>query len=210
MKCYPEHFPSYGYLLLDFDDNDLQPIKDEIGRIERKEKIPKGAQAGLLGHIKREYELDECKEHISNLIMPSVYAFKETFGDPLYVNNILSRNVDYYIDKAWVNFQERTEFNPLHDHTGIYSFVIWIEIPYTREEENGVFADIPEGRKRNGNFSFTYINPLGILETRTINADKSYEGKGLFFPSMLNHSVHPFYTSDKYRISVSGNIKYKV
>ena len=26
------------------------------------------------------------------------------------------------------------------------------------------------------------------------------------FPSYLNHMVYPFYTSDEYRISMSGNI----
>jgi hypothetical protein len=210
MKCHPEYFPSYGYLLLDFDDNDLQPIKKEISKIENKEKIAKDAQAGLLGHIKREYELESCKAHLSDLIMSSISVFKQTFGDPVYVNNILSRNVSYFLDKAWVNFQEKHEFNPLHDHTGIYSFVIWIQIPYISEDESKVFADIPAERKRNGNFTFTYTNPLGILETKKIDADKTFEGKGLLFPSMLNHSVYPFYTSDKYRISVSGNIKYKV
>jgi len=30
------------------------------------------------------------------------------------------------------------------------------------------------------------------------------------FPSQLIHAVYPFYTSDEYRISVSGNIKFKV
>jgi hypothetical protein len=137
-------------------------------------------------------------------------VFKQTFGDPVYINNILSRNVDYYVDKAWVNFQEKHEFNPTHHHSGIYSFVIWIQIPYLSEDENKVFADIPEERKSNGRFTFTYMSPLGVIETKKIDADKTFEGKGLLFPSMMNHSVYPFYTSDKYRISVAGNIKYKV
>jgi len=28
------------------------------------------------------------------------------------------------------------------------------------------------------------------------------------FPSLLAHCVYPFYTSDDYRISISGNIKF--
>ena len=28
----------------------------------------------------------------------------------------------------------------------------------------------------------------------------------LFFPSKLNHVVYPFYTSNKNRISISGNV----
>jgi hypothetical protein len=210
MRCNPEYFPSHGYLLLDFDYNDLLPIKEEIAKIENREKVPVGAQSGLLGHVKKEYELDECVSHLSNLILPSIEVFKQTFGDPVYINNILSKNVGYYVDKAWVNFQEKHEFNPLHHHSGIYSFVIWIQIPYTLEDEGSVFPDIPEERKSNGKFAFTYTSPYGVIETKKIDVDRTFEGKGLFFPSMMNHAVYPFYTSDKYRISVAGNIKYKV
>ena len=43
-----------------------------------------------------------------------------------------------------------------------------------------------------------------------IDVDKSFEGKMLMFPAKLQHLVYPFYTSDKERITVSGNIKFYV
>jgi hypothetical protein len=39
-----------------------------------------------------------------------------------------------------------------------------------------------------------------------VPVDKTFEGKMLFFPATLSHSVNPFYTSDDYRISIAGNI----
>ena len=36
--------------------------------------------------------------------------------------------------------------------------------------------------------------------------DKSYERKIILFPGDTLHSVSPFYTSDDYRVTVSGNI----
>jgi hypothetical protein len=36
------------------------------------------------------------------------------------------------------------------------------------------------------------------------------ENHFFLFPAELNHSVDPFYTSDKYRISVSGNYKFQI
>ena len=39
---------------------------------------------------------------------------------------------------------------------------------------------------------------------------KKDEGTILLFPSLLNHIVSPFYSSNEKRISVSGNIKMKV
>ena len=47
--------------------------------------------------------------------------------------NTQDRNV--VLKSVWVNFQKKYEFNPLHDHTGIISFVIWIDVPYTKDLE---------------------------------------------------------------------------
>ena len=36
--------------------------------------------------------------------------------------------------------------------------------------------------------------------------DKSWEGVMILFPADTAHQVYPFYTSDDYRISISGNL----
>ena len=56
-------------------------------------------------------------------------------------------------------------------------------------------------------FEFTYTDILGHIRGESIAVDKTYEGNILMFPSGLHHMVHPFYSTDKYRISVAGNIK---
>ena len=48
------------------------------------------------------------------------------------------------------------------------------------------------------------------METLPLFIDKTWEGTIVMFPSWLNHSVYPFYTSDDYRISISGNIVVKI
>ena len=52
------------------------------------------------------------------------------------------------------------------------------------------------------------ISDTSCLKIReyNISADEKYENTLMVFPSSLYHSVNPFYTSDEYRISVSGNI----
>ena len=42
----------------------------------------------------------------------------------------------YYLQQIWVNYQKQGEFNPLHDHGGVYSFVIWMKIPTKHFEQN--------------------------------------------------------------------------
>ena len=53
---------------------------------------------------------------------------------------------------------------------------------------------------------FVYTDIWGRISSHSLNLDKSCEGKIAIFPSVLNHIVYPFHTSDNYRISVSGNL----
>ena len=55
--------------------------------------------------------------------------------------------------------------------------------------------------------SFLQVSPIirGGIDSVILNVDKSFEGKILMFPSYVQHQVFPFYTSDDYRITISGN-----
>ena len=57
---------------------------------------------------------------------------------------------------------------------------------------------------------FLYIDSLGQIQTHQVKVDKSFEGKILFFNAKQNHCVYPFYTSDDYRITISGNVKFNL
>ena len=51
-----------------------------------------------------------------------------------------------------------------------------------------------------------YTNLLGQIKSHNYNLSSDCEGTLLFFPSSLNHCVHPYFNCDEERISVSGNI----
>ena len=55
----------------------------------------------------------------------------------------------------------------MHDHGGLYSFVIWMKIPYNYEEERKLpFLDgVKEPDKKPGNFEFSYPGMLGEIRT---------------------------------------------
>jgi hypothetical protein len=55
-------------------------------------------------------------------------------------------------------------------------------------------------------FQFHYTDILGNITGAVLPIDKKWEGQMLLFPALLNHSVFPFYSSNDYRISVSGNL----
>ena len=106
----------------------------------------------------------------------------------------------------WVNYQKQTEFNPTHDHKGVYSFVIWMQIPteYNEQKENPIAKN--SNSEVVSNFSFDYRDILGQYRYFTYEMSKEMEGKMLFFPSKLTHTVYPFYNCSEDRISISGNI----
>jgi len=210
MNITPFTFPNLGFLQFELDEEQLLPIKNEVNGIQNNFDKSIKCNKSLAGHIDKEYKLIECREHIGNIIYPLVEKYFYNFGSLEYCDNILTSGVPLILQNCWVNFQKKHEFNPLHDHSGIFSFVIWIKIPYDVIEEKKVYNEMNEKKNLTSSFVFHYSNILGMIRNYPIFTDKSYEGKGLFFPSVLNHSVCPFYTSDEYRISVSGNIKYKV
>jgi len=115
------------------------------------------------------------------------------------------------LESFWVNYQKKYEFNPPHSHSGHYSFVVFMKIPYDDDEfeyfqnVNGCFSD---KTGQNSCFNLNIIDPwTKYAMDRPIRISKKHEGVGLLFPSQTCHSVYPFYTSDDYRITIAGNLQ---
>ena len=89
----------------------------------------------LAGHIKKEYYLKENIRVIKNYIHSLSIKLASTMDklDMGYHGN------DFLLEELWVNFQKKHEFNPLHVHGGIFSFVIFIKIPYDLHDEEKLF-----------------------------------------------------------------------
>ncbi|KZR65064.1 putative 2OG-Fe(II) oxygenase [Prochlorococcus sp. MIT 1306] len=151
---------------------------------------------------------------------PTDYVINKFFGDflkdpqvsPVLQNttnyklatfpSIQSKPLRYSLKDFWVNFQKRYEFNPIHSHNGLFSFVIWVQIPYDLKEEQSLPFTSNANEKVASSFGF--VDSTG--NTCVIPVDKTYEGVMCLFPATLKHMVYPFYTSEDVRISVSGNV----
>ena len=97
------------------------------------------------------------------------------------------------LHNLWVNYQKKNQYNPIHVHSGVVSFVIFVDIPYGPEERNNFYSD--------GAFQ---------LEKEVLPVDSSWNGTLLMFPSTTNHAVYPFRSTEKERTTVSGNIAWNV
>ena len=161
----------------------------------------------LIGHISKSLVLiDEENWFLNNCLIDALTFYNQKF--PTYELPVLTSNVPYCLSSFWVNFQKQYEFNPVHDHSGVYSFVIFVKIPTDWREQH----DLPMSKESNepmaSDFSFVYTNMLGRTKTTLIPLDPTSNGRMLFFPAGLHHTVYPFYNCEEERITISGNIKY--
>lgn len=186
-------------------------------RIEIGKKNSICWKEALAGNISQSYLLDDPQNLIvCNLldIMGNSYMtkFMKREFDNIFTKIDFENDVkmEPYLLDIWVNFQKRGEFQPLHVHNGIFSFVIWMEIPYHHNDESALPFTKGNMNDVAGNFSFAYFTGESReVFTRIIKLSPEMNGYCCFFPSDLAHQVYPFYTSNKDRISISGNIAYR-
>jgi len=176
--------------------------------IEESKKKPDDMKKELAGNINSSIRLDGNSKLITDFmkkILPSfIDKHIESYGSPLRFND---SKVGFNLEKLWVNFQKKHEFNPPHDHSGLFSFVIWMKIPTSYEKQRKLpIASESNADTLISNFAFTYTDILGKIKTFAYNMEKEAEGYMVVFPAQLYHQVFPFYESKGERVSISGNI----
>lgn len=198
-------FLNIGYVISDVDPFVLNVLKSRADKIRSNFETEVNYNKNLAGNIKKEYDLNDLIPQCEPFILDVCKFYKNSY--PAYKPQLVTQS-KIVLKDLWINFQKKYEFNPVHNHTGLFSFVIWLDIPYSIKDE----LDKGPGKESNnnlaGHFEFSIRNTLGEHTTLPIPADKSYNGKICVFPSAMPHSVYPFYTSDDYRITVSGNVNF--
>lgn len=169
---------------------------------DRKESV----KTSLAGNITESNNLvDEDNWFFRHVLAPLCGAYASIYNNlGSAVPTELSH--PYSLHTFWVNYQNQNEFNPLHYHPGVYSFVIWMKIPTRYEEQNKNPIAANCHSPRISAFNFQYVNILGELRSYIYEMNPEMEGTLLFFPSGLNHIVYPFMNCSEERISISGNI----
>ena len=190
--------PNLGWLLYSLGDKEIDYLWNCIG-VSNKEKV----NAYLAGNINSSFPLHDKDDWFFNYTLrPLIKTYGNQFEDIGSIIPTIHRH-PYLLKRWWVNYQKQHDFNPIHDHGGIYSFVIWLKIPVEFDEQN---KDNLSNTPLKSAFQFHYQNILGQPKNFDYKLGKEYEGKMLFFPSKLLHQVYPFYNCDEERISISGNL----
>ena len=207
-----EFLCSTFYVKHKISDPLLKKIKSELEFI-RRDIDKQYWNNNLAGAIEEQYNLNTNNasfyEELEDLVL-DICEDTERKQELLNPTTYIAEYNEVYLESVWINFQKKHEFNPIHTHAGDYSFVLFVDIPFDIKDEkackNVIRAE--EEEKLNGVFTFSYLDSSTRIPIahRNLNIDRSWEGTMFLFPAHLAHSVNPFYTSNDYRVTISGNV----
>ena len=194
-------FENSGYIIDTVPEDIFDKIKTEILNVRNNSTF----ETGLTGvGVSKQHRLPEAKKYLKDYLNYLVQNYAGSFG---YMNTIdvLNKPKPLVPMTPWVNIQKRYEYLPMHIHTGVLSYTIWVDIPYNIDDEIQGHAN-----STTSCFQFLYHDIVGNNWFKTIPVSKNYVGKIMLFPSTLPHVVYPFYSIDAERVSVSGNLIFDV
>ena len=187
--------------IVSLSEETMQYLWEEIKQAEQNQVSHK---SNLAGNISSSLLLFDNNKFMSEKLIPEIVETQYDYYQEKIQKDLNNPDLSGY----WVNFQKKHEFNPIHNHGGVISFVIWMKIPYSWEDEIKIDIVKDSNTKNNiGNFVFVYPKDH-YIHTNEITMNPQMEGRMAIFPSYFNHMVYPFYTSDESRISISGNVEF--
>tara|TARA_R100001143_G_C3305419_1_gene107619 strand:+ start:142 stop:762 length:621 start_codon:yes stop_codon:yes gene_type:complete len=170
----------------------------EKGNGSRKKNLDhRNKLAGMMDH---EYYYED----LESWFIPKFTPYVNFYIDLLKSKWMPSQKTvkEYSVTSLWVNYQKANDYNPLHNHEGDLSFVIYLQVPDEIKKENEEMEGV-HNNSGPGKIVFNYGVPVPFSIS---GFDKLPEtGDIIIFPAWLTHYAHAF-KSDVERISVSGNV----
>ena len=163
----------------------------------------------LAGRVNIQSSLQEnIDPRVTDAIMEHVLEFSLAGGMSM-------SKEDMQIHGLWCNDQVKAEFNPIHSHDGMYSFVFYTKNTVTQESATSnkwdttpmTDTDMGGNQALAGSIELHYGEPAFCNQHSMLHFPQ--EGDLLIFPAWLRHSVYPFYCEGE-RISVAGNVHQKL
>jgi len=189
------HVKNYGFLQTRIPTDLFIKLKEECHSASQLKEM----KSGLSGRgTPKHFYIKECFPELKEYVLYCANEYEKKFK---YIETLkfLNKNAPLFVATPWVNVQKRYEFLPMHDHEGVLSYNIWIQIPYDSKKElksGGSAAQL----------QFIYPMTHGAMGSHKFNLSQSDIGNLIMFPSSFAHALYPFYTSEDVRLSISGNI----
>ena len=174
---------------------ELLEITDSISKDGNKESY----NNQLAGEIENEWgiptsivELDSFKNYIDDLSLRYLTSFAsqchyEKDKIPPHLARFAQSLQKAVLTSAWFNDQKDDEYNPIHNHTGILSGVLYLKIP----------EYLPSRKNKDMDGTITFVENAAdtdIIMTNSTLTISPKVGDIFLFPALLKHQVYPFRT----------------
>ena len=202
--------PNINILKCELADDAINYLWDCI-EVAKESKV--SANPHLAGNIDESlYLKDDDDWFFKQVLQGPCESYIEQFSFVSTFRNNYTNVVEdtLRLREFWMNTSKQHDFNPMHNHGGVLSFVIWMKIPTKSEEQHNIPISKNSFSPTASDFCFTYTDILGTIQPMKIAMDPECEGTMYVFPATLTHQVYPFYNCDDDRISISGNLYYDV
>jgi len=212
MKFNWHTFPNQGFITVEVPSEILTKFNDVYKNIKSGVLSLEPFNKSLAGQLTEEYSLKHLIPEVKDFFNEAAKCYMDYFlveKTPRTVATDQDEKYDIDLKALWLNIQKNGEYNPVHDHTGVLSFALWLKIPYSLEDEWELSNTRKATTHNNGEFLFYYTDILGTILGKPVKRVDYREGVMAVFPSGLNHAVYPFFTSEEDRVSISGNFFYK-
>lgn len=191
-------------------------LPDDVFKDLKNADCGESEHHNLVGIVKDQFKLDinKCPKFNKFLLkMANEFLFMRQQGG--FINQLIKSFVSKQafsitpeehfklkVHGLWLNSMEKGDYQPLHVHSGLFSFVTYISIPYTLEDESKLNGHLQNHKNQNGCTEF--VDPF-THDSLVMNVEKQIEQTIVIFPSWITHLVYP-YRSEGRRVTVSGNI----
>lgn len=200
MSMQSVQFPNLGYVRNTVQPSQIRQLNTWVDSIDESTTTINHSHVGT---IAREYEIEDVlvKKELSDILGPMVQQYATDMHFTLEQRPM-------GLTTAWCNLQTSGEYFAAHTHAGVFSFALWLSVPFTQADERAWREARGKSGRETASFQFHYTDALGRITPNVLEVDRSWENTIVVFPGEMMHSVTPYYSTSSDRIVVSGNIDY--
>ena len=202
MKHNHARLPNYGVLEVELD----QEEQDHLWKIVHKYAPESEWEGNRLLSIKdinaKQWSLNDDGQVFANkVLMPLTKEYFDTYGCPFKVKS--THEHGFAFNRFWCRASQQGDYQSIHDHLSVFTFVVWLKIPFDGKKEAEEQAGF---RPEASDFVLIYPDTCGQLMKKHYRLNPHMDGRMIFFPSDMNHLVYPHFTTEEWRISIAGDI----
>ena len=194
MEC--KNLPNHGYVEGVLKKSEREYLWSLIGDLDGLTE----KNYGMKVSVQKQLE-DKDNYFSSNVLMQYCQEYMNTYGVPFLTNTTHSH--DFCMNRFWARISLDGDYQSIHDHQSVFTFVIWLKIPFDGNKER---SQQPGFRPEAGDFCLVYTDTTGRIQKKNFILTPEMEGTILVFPSSINHIVYPHYSTTDYRVAVAGDI----